>query len=50
LPGAIASVLTPTIAGAVALVQAADVPGSLAITAAAIALAAATRWFRPNRD
>jgi hypothetical protein len=54
LPTATAVLLPLAIAGAVALVQHADVPGSLAVTAAAIALAAATLWFtagqKLNRD
>jgi hypothetical protein len=45
LPGAIAVLLVPTVAGATALVRGADVAGSLVVTAAAVALAAATIWF-----
>ena len=54
LPGAIAIVLVPALAGAVALVQHADVPGSLIITILAIALTATTLWLttdqKLNRD
>ncbi|NIK62198.1 hypothetical protein [Kribbella shirazensis] len=45
LPGAIAVLLAPAVAGAAALVRGADVAGSLLVTVAAIAVTAATIWF-----
>ncbi|TCC27532.1 hypothetical protein [Kribbella speibonae] len=45
LPGAIAVLLVPVVAGAAALIRDADVAGSLLVTVAATALAAATIWF-----
>ncbi|GAA3119520.1 hypothetical protein JOF29_006403 [Kribbella aluminosa] len=45
LPAATATVLAPLIAGAAALVHHANVPGSLAVTAAAITLTALTIWL-----
>jgi hypothetical protein len=45
LPTAIALLLVPVVALAAALVQGADVPGSLVVTVAAMALATATIWF-----
>lgn len=54
LPGTIALLLAPAIAGAAALIQHANVPGSLAITVAATALTAAAIWLttgqKLNRD
>ncbi|WP_410790898.1 hypothetical protein [Kribbella sp. C-35] len=49
LPGAIAVLLAPAVAGATALVRGADVAGSLVVTVAAIALAAATIWFAADQ-
>ncbi|RZT28230.1 hypothetical protein EV649_2007 [Kribbella sp. VKM Ac-2569] len=49
LPGAIAVLLAPAVAGAAALVRGADVAGSLVVTVAAIALAAATIWFAADQ-
>jgi hypothetical protein len=49
LPGAIAVLLVPAVAGAAALVRGADLPGSLVVTVAAIALAAATIWFAADQ-
>jgi hypothetical protein len=45
LPTAIAVLLVPVVALAGALVRGADVPGSLVVTVAAMALATATIWF-----
>ncbi|GAA1107326.1 hypothetical protein GCM10009630_00240 [Kribbella jejuensis] len=45
LPGTTALLLAPAVAGAAALVQNANVPGSLLITVAAIALTAVTLWL-----
>ena len=45
LPGAIAVLIVPVVAVAAALVQGADVPGSLLVTVGAIVLATATIWF-----
>lgn len=45
LPGAIAVLLVPAVAAAAALIRDANVAGSLAVTVAAIALAAVTIWF-----
>ncbi|HZX01324.1 hypothetical protein [Kribbella sp.] len=54
LPAATATLLTPLIAGAAALIHHANVPGSLAVTAAAITLTALTIWLtadqKLNRD
>ncbi|MGZ0148372.1 hypothetical protein ACXJJ3_14975 [Kribbella sp. WER1] len=54
LPAATATLLTGLIAGAAALVHHANVPGSLAVTSAAIALTAVTIWLtagqKLNRD
>ena len=54
LPGTTALLPAPAVAGAAALVQNADVPGSLLITVAAIALTAVTLWLttgqKLNRD
>ena len=54
LPAATATVLTGAIAGAAALVRHANVPGSLAVTSAAIGLTAVTIWLtagqKLNRD
>ncbi|TDW98913.1 hypothetical protein [Kribbella sp. VKM Ac-2566] len=49
LPGAIAVLLAPVIAGAAALVRNADVAGSLVVTVAATALTAATIWFAADQ-
>ncbi|TDO66824.1 hypothetical protein EV651_104391 [Kribbella sp. VKM Ac-2571] len=49
LPGAIAVLLAPAVAGAAALVRNADVAGSLVVTAAATALTAATIWFAADQ-
>ena len=45
LPGAIAVLIVPVVAVAAALVQGADVPGSLLVTVGALALATVTIWF-----
>lgn len=45
LPAATATLLTGLIAGSAALVHYANVPGSLAVTSAAIALTAVTIWL-----
>ncbi|MEI8409096.1 MULTISPECIES: hypothetical protein [unclassified Kribbella] len=45
LPGAIALLLGPVVAVAAALIQGADVPGSLLVTVTALVLATATIWF-----
>jgi hypothetical protein len=45
LPGAIALPAGPVVAIAAALIQGADVPGSMYVTAAALALTTATIWF-----
>ncbi|MEU4288606.1 hypothetical protein AB0E63_10310 [Kribbella sp. NPDC026596] len=45
LPGAIATLLVPVVAIAAALVQGADIPGSLLVTVGALLLATATIWF-----
>jgi len=45
LPTAIALLLVPVVALAAALVQGADVPGSLVVTVVALALGTATIWF-----
>lgn len=45
LPGAIALVIGPVVAVAAALIQGADVAGSLLVTVAALVLATATIWF-----
>ncbi|MFF1818524.1 hypothetical protein ACFVWG_14580 [Kribbella sp. NPDC058245] len=45
LPGGIAVLLAPVIALAAALVQGADVPGSLLVTVGALVLATITVWF-----
>ncbi|MFC6160551.1 hypothetical protein [Kribbella jiaozuonensis] len=45
LPTAIASLLVPVVALAAALVQGADVPGSLVVTVVAMGLGTATIWF-----
>ncbi len=45
LPGAIAVLIVPVVAVAAALVQGADVPGSLLITVGALVLATVTIWF-----
>lgn len=54
LPGTIALLLAPATAGAAALVHHANLPGSLAVTAAATALTATTIWLttgqKLNRD
>lgn len=54
LPAATATLLTGAIAGAAALVRHANVPGSLAVTSAAVALTAVTVWLtagqRLDRD
>lgn len=45
LPSAIALLLVPVVALAAALVQGADVPGSLVVTVVAMGLGTATVWF-----
>ncbi|MEU4608800.1 hypothetical protein AB0F43_37925 [Kribbella sp. NPDC023972] len=45
LPGAIALLIIPVVAVAAALIQGADVAGSLLVTVAALVLATATIWF-----
>ena len=45
LPGAIAALIVPVVAVAAALVQGADVAGSLLITVGALILATVTIWF-----
>ena len=45
LPGAIAVLIVGAVAVAAALVQGAEVPGSLLVTVGALALATATIWF-----
>ncbi|WP_350278521.1 hypothetical protein [Kribbella sp. HUAS MG21] len=45
LPGATAVLLAPVVAAAAALIRDANIAGSLLVTAAAIALSAATLWF-----
>jgi uncharacterized membrane protein len=45
VPGAIALVLGPVVAVAAALIQGAEVAGSLLVTVAALVLATATIWF-----
>jgi hypothetical protein len=45
LPGAIAVLILGAVAVAAALVQGADVPGSLLVTVGALVLATATIWF-----
>lgn len=45
LPGAIAVLIVPVVAVAAAMVQGADVPGSLLITVGALVLATVTIWF-----
>jgi len=45
LPGAIAVLIVPVVAVAAALVQGADVPGSLLVTVGALVLATVTIWF-----
>ena len=45
VPGAIALLIGPVVAVAAALIQGAEVPGSLLVTAAALVLATATIWF-----
>ncbi|MFB6726513.1 hypothetical protein ACFCV3_40465 [Kribbella sp. NPDC056345] len=54
LPGAIAVIITPAVAIAAALVQGANVPGSLLVTVGALVLATVTIWFtagqRLSRD
>jgi hypothetical protein len=49
LPGAIAVLLAPVVAGAAALVRNADVAGSLVVTVAATTLTAATIWFAADQ-
>ncbi|MET9268765.1 hypothetical protein [Kribbella sp. NPDC003557] len=50
LPGAIAVLLAPLVAGAAALIRGADVAGSLLVTVAAIILTAATIWFTAGQE
>lgn len=54
LPGAIAVIITPVVAIAAAVVQGANVPGSLLVTVGALVLATITIWFaagqRLSRD
>ena len=54
VPAAIAVAIVPIVAIAAALVQGADVPGSLPVTAIALVLATATVWFaadeKPRRS
>jgi hypothetical protein len=45
LPGAIALVIGPVVAIAAAMIQGADVAGSMLVTVAALILATATIWF-----
>ncbi|MFI5729518.1 hypothetical protein ACIA49_05300 [Kribbella sp. NPDC051587] len=45
VPGGIAVLLAPVVAVAAALVQGADVPGSLLVTVGALVLATITIWF-----
>ncbi|MEV0285369.1 MULTISPECIES: hypothetical protein [unclassified Kribbella] len=45
LPGAIAVVIVPVVAVAAALIQGADVAGSMLVTVAALLLATAAIWF-----